>query len=150
MRKCRLVFLFFILFFMVWSNFICAADVNIKLRKTDINDLKQQLMPAFEYNIRFLQDLLRCLEQGEKLAVCLEKNALPLDDNNQVVNKERNELIKQAIKKKVKADNIQQEEIIVALKRLLAGAEKAKQCLYLGQTANQLKNCVIQYGNSSQ
>ena len=125
-----------------------AADFNIKLRKTDINQLKEQLMPRFDQSIQYLNVLLSCLEQGKSIDSCLDKHSLIVegkksDDPAKV--KERNEMIKQNIESKIDEKNIQSEQIISELKKLLAEAETIKSCLQKGQTANDLKDCIVKH-----
>jgi len=130
------------LFLLFTSSSLYAADFNIKLRKTDINELKQQLMPAFEQSIQYLNGLLNCLEQGKPVDTCIDEYSVVLDDKKEAETKERREQIKQSIRKKIKDGNIQREEIVIELKKLLLEAEKVKQCLDKGQSANDLKDCI--------
>ncbi len=102
-------------------------------------------MPVFEQNIQLLTNLLNCLEQGKNIDFCLEQYDVMPDTENEAASKERNEQIKQSIKNKINDNNIQQDEIVFELKKLLAEAEDVKQCLYQGQTANDLKDCVIKF-----
>ena len=145
MRKYFFVFLSVFLFLPISSFPVYAVDINIKLRKTDINELKQQIMPVFEQNIQLLTKLLNCLEQGKNIDFCLEQYDVMPDTENGAASKERNEQIKQNIKNKINDNNIQQDQIVFELKKLLAEAEDVKQCLYQGQTANDLKDCAIKY-----
>ena len=146
MRHYSYLFLSSALSFFICLSPLQAADFNIKLRKTDINELKQQLMPKFEQNILYLNDLLSCLERKETLDVCLNEYSLVVDRKESVnlsINTERNEQIKQTLEKKISEKNIQPEEVISELKKLLAEAEEIKQCLYKGQTVNELKDCIV-------
>lgn len=151
MRHYSYLFLSFAISFLLFSTPLHAADFNIKLRKTDINELKQQLLPTFEQNIAYLNELLSCLEYGKKVDTCLNEFALTIDGNktdgnksaDSALKKERNDKIKQNIENKIKENNIQPEQLIAELKKLLAEAEKVKQCLQKGQTANELKDCIV-------
>ncbi|MCK5648175.1 MAG: hypothetical protein KAI22_04785 [Gammaproteobacteria bacterium] len=146
MRQYLHLFLSSALSFLIFLIPVHAADFNIKLRKTDINELKQQLMPAFEQNILYLHELLSCLERKKMLDVCLNEYTLVVDGKesaNSSLTKERNEQLKQTLENKINEKNIQPEEVISELKKLLAEAEQIKRCLYQGQTANELKDCIV-------
>lgn len=146
MRQYSYLFLSFAISSLILSTPLHAADFNIKLRKTDINELKQQLLPTFEKNIVYLNELLSCLEHGKKVDTCLNEFSLTVDGNktaDSALKKERNDKIKQSIENKIKENNIQPEQLIAELKKLLAEAEKVKQCLQKGQTANELKDCIV-------
>ena len=145
------------LFYLFLSTILCSlisftssysGDFNIKLRKTDINELKQQLMPVFEQNINILNQLLNCLEKGKTVDACLNYHALVVDSKGES-NKERNKQITNNIKNKIAETDLQQEQIITELKKLLFEAEKVTQCLHKGQTANDLKDCVLLYDKKS-
>lgn len=148
MRHTFYLFLSTILCFLIPFTLSFAGDFNIKLRKTDINDLKQQLMPVFEQNINILHQLLACMEKGNSTDTCLENSSLAVDSKN-VSDNERNEQIKNDIKNKITKNDIPQEKIISELKNLILEAEKVTQCLYQGQTANELKDCVLIYDKES-
>jgi len=146
MRLYLYLFLSFAISFLLLSSPLHAADFNIKLRKTDINELKQQLLPTFEQNIVYLNDLLSCLEHAKKVDICLNEFSLIVDGNktaDSALKKERNDKIKKNIENKIKENNIQSEQLITELKKLLAEAEKVKQCIQKGQTANELKDCIV-------
>lgn len=147
MRHTFYLFLSIILCFLISFTLSFAGDFNIKLRKTDINELKQQLMPVFEQNITILNQLLTCMEKGNTTDACL-KDSLVVASKN-VSDNERNEQIKNDIKNKIAKNNIPQEKIISELKNLILEAEKVTQCLYKGQTANALKDCVLIYDKKS-
>ncbi len=141
-------FLSSVLIFIMFPGLIHAADFNIKLRKMGINDLKQQLMPAVEQNIIYLKGLLHCLERGKTVDSCVNEYSLAVTEEvkksaDSSLKQERNARIKQTIETKIKEKNIQQEQLVAELKKLLAEADEIKQCLYQGQTANELKNCII-------
>ena len=82
MRQYLYLFLSSILAFLIFLIPIHAADFNIKLRKTDINELKQQLMPAFEQNILYLNELLSCLERKKRLIFVSMNIRLSLEAKN--------------------------------------------------------------------
>lgn len=132
--------------FFTFQLSIHAADFNIKLRKTDINELKQQLMPRFEQNISYLNLLLNCLEEGKKINTCLNEYSLIVEkqySENSPENRKRNNELRQNIESKIEEKDIQPEELISELKKLLIEAESIKTCLNKGQTANDLKDCII-------
>lgn len=137
-----------VLCFLISFTSSYSGDFNIKLRKTDINELKQQLMPVFEENINILNKLLSCLEKGKTVDACLNDYSLLVDSKNES-DKERNDQIRNNIKNKIAEKNIQQEKIISELKKLLFEAEKVTQCLHKGKTANELKDCVLLYDKNS-
>lgn len=146
MRQYLYLFLSTLLLFLFFLTPIHAADFNIKIRKTDINELKQQLMPVFEQNILYLNQLLRCLERDKTLDVCLNELSLVVDGKktaNSSLTKERNEQIKQTLESKINEKKFQPEELISELRNLLAEAEDIKRCLYQGQTADELKDCMV-------
>ncbi|MCU7939547.1 MAG: hypothetical protein KZQ64_01365 [gamma proteobacterium symbiont of Bathyaustriella thionipta] len=96
MHRIFYVFLSIVLSSLIPFTISYSADFNIKLRKTDINDLKQQLMPVFEQNVTVLTDLLYCLETGKTVDVCLSDSS-PVDDNKNELNRERSEQISKKI-----------------------------------------------------
>ena len=121
-----------------------GADFNIKLRKTDINELKQQLMPRFEQNLQVLNQLLVCLKRDIKLDDCLNQLALTTGQANEIdVN--RQQAIRQDLEDKINTKKIDRQQVILELEKLLLEAQKVKQCLVKGETANELKDCVLQY-----
>ncbi len=124
---------------------VFSAEFNIKLRKTDINELRQQLMPAFEQNIMYLQQLLSCLESGRQLDKCLNEYARTVDDREgtDAEKQVRNAQLKQKIDHALVDKEIKSEQIIPELKKLLVEAEAIKLCLYHGKTANDLKDCIV-------
>ncbi|MCW8932423.1 MAG: hypothetical protein OQL19_19580 [Gammaproteobacteria bacterium] len=135
-----------VLLLLVFITPLNAADFNIKLRKTDINELKQQLMPRFDQSISYLNELLNCLEHGKTVDTCLDEYSLIVEGKGTVLSpekQERNKKIKQGIENKIDEKNIEPEELIVELKKLLKEAESVKSCLNKGQTANELKDCII-------
>lgn len=135
--------LFFFSFLVVAPVF--SADFNIKLRKTDINELKQQLMPAFEQHIHYLEQLLTCLEADKNIELCLNEYAHIVDsrEGTDTEKQQRNEQIKQKIEQALADKNVQSEQIIPELKKLLAEVELIKHCLINGKTANDLKDCIV-------
>jgi protein subunit release factor A len=146
MRRFVNIILTSVFFFLVLFSTAPAADFNIKLRKTDINDLKQQLMPVFEQNIDYLKQLLICLEQDESINFCLNDYVQVVEKNNAstaVANNARTDEIKKSIESKIRNENIQPEQLIAELKKLLLVAEDVRLCLDEGQTANELKDCII-------
>ncbi|MCP3848748.1 MAG: hypothetical protein GY694_00715 [Gammaproteobacteria bacterium] len=125
-----------------------AADFNIKLRKTDINELKQQLMPRFEQNIDYLNTLLVCLENGKSVDTCLEDYSIALKNNKKINTQEKEQRsaeIKAAVENKINEKDISSEQMISELKKLLQEAESVKLCLIKGQTANELKDCIVSH-----
>ena len=121
-----------------------AADFNIKLRKTDINELKQQLMPRFEHNLQVLNQLLVCLKHDNTINACLDKLAVTTGQTNED-NTSRQQSIRQDIEAKINKTEIDRQQVILELEKLLLEAQKVKQCLIKGETANELKDCVLQY-----
>ena len=119
-------------------------------------------MPTFDYNIQVLKQVLQCLENGNEMNVCLEHLSNELKKQHQdkssqqsitVEENQRNEIrekqIKQDIKQRINQQDISKEQIIVNLRKLLVEAEEVRLCLNKGQTANDLKDCVVQYKNKS-
>ncbi len=129
-----------------------AADFNIKIRKTDINELKQQIMPAFEQSIVYLTGLLNCLEHKKTTETCFEETTLHINEGelsaDASLQKERNLQIEQRILDKIQEKNISPEQLTAQLKLFLIEAEAIKQCLNAGQTANDLKDCIMNSGNN--
>lgn len=144
MRYCCYLIIFFTLSLPILSSTVYSADFNIKLRKTDISELKQQLLPAFEQNIQVIKNLLSCLEKGQTADDCLEQLTIATDQNNLNKYKQQQEQIRLEFKKKRDEKNTR-EQIIRKLKHLLIRAEEVKLCLERGQSANALKDCIIQY-----
>ena len=93
MRHTFYLFLSTILFFLISFTLSFAGDFNIKLRKTDINELKQQLMPVFEQNINILHQLLTCMEKGNTTDVCLKDSSLVKVKDSSLVIDSKNVLI---------------------------------------------------------
>lgn len=147
MRYCGFLIIFFTLSCLIFSNSVYANDFNIKIRKTDISELKKQLIPPFEQNIQVLKDLLLCLEQGKSVEACLKQLTLTSEQNSQNRFEERHRQIQSELEQKLHQQKPSQEQIIKELKKLLVDAEKVKLCLNQGQTANDLKDCVMQYRN---
>ena len=148
MRPKLFLFLTSTLLTLFFAAPIFAADFNIKLRKTDINELKQQLMPRFEQNISYLNGLLDCLELGKTVNNCLNEYVLLADkqySSNSSDNKKRNDEIRKSIENKMNENNIQADELIPELKKWLVEAESIKDCLIKGQTANELKDCIVKH-----
>ena len=150
MRQYIHLFLSALLSSLIVLSPVNAAEFNIKLRKTDINELKQQFLPIFEQNIVYLNQLLKCLEGGKTVDYCLnefshmvEKNVSEHSSEYSLEKQERNKKIKADIQNKIDKKNIEPEAIIPELKKLIAEAEEVKSCLYKGQTANELKDCII-------
>lgn len=139
---------------------VSASDFNVTIRKTDINELKQQLIPTFEQHIEYIKHFENCLELEQTISFCLDNYAASI--TNKTIGEEdklRNEQIKETIKKKISdySNNKQSNqykgagdkelisELKLILNKLLIEAEKVKQCLNQAQTANELKDCVINY-----
>jgi hypothetical protein len=147
------------LFIVLLLTPVPAAEFNIKLRKTDINELKQQLLPAFDQNVEALTALLNCLEKGQLIDDCIDQLSIKAD----VTDKDkqaRQQQIKQDIKQQLNnqlsqqgtsqqkhsyQEKNQQDKLIAELKVLLVEVEKVRRCLLQGQTANELKDCVVEY-----
>ncbi len=147
-RRILLLSLTFCLSFPV--NSVLSSGFNIKLRKTDVSDLKQQLLPAFDRNIQYLNKILQCLEQGSSTDDCLYKFPPPGSESG--TKNSSNEGFKHAIHKKLDKRLDKRElteiDIIEGLKELLQQAEKVRSCLVAGQTANELKDCIVNYKKS--
>ncbi len=139
--------LFVIALFLILVHPLHAADFNIKLRKTDINDLKQQLMPAFDQSIIYLRGTLKCLQHGKPIEICLDEVAIHVANGNTSADiaqqTERNLQIKKQVLDKIQKKNIPPEQMVSQLKLFLVAAEKIKQCINGGQTANDLKDCIV-------
>ena len=125
------------------ANPVTGAEFNIKLRKTDINELKQQLLPAFDRNIGYLNTILQCLEQGNTTDSCLQQ--FPPPGRTPEVQNASDEEFKHSIEKKLHKQDLTEADIIRGLKELLQQAEKVRSCLLAGQTANDLKDCIANY-----
>ncbi len=125
------------------ANPVLSAEFNIKLRKTDINELKQQLLPAFDRNIEYLNTILRCLEQGNTTDNCLQQFPPPgrVSENQSASDHD----LKHSIEKNLQKQDLTEADIIQGLKELLQQAEKVRNCLVTGQTANDLKDCIVNY-----
>ncbi len=136
----RLIIILCLLFL---ANPVLTAEFNIKLRKTDINELKQQLLPAFDRNIEYLNTILQCLEQGNTTDGCLQQFPPP-GRTSETLNASEQD-IKHSIEKKLQKQDLTEADIIHGLKELLQQAEKVRSCLVAGQTANDLKDCVVNY-----
>lgn len=121
-----------------------AGDFNIKLRKTDVGELKQQLIPVFEQNIDILNQLLNCLENGKAVDSCVNDFLLVVDDKG-ISSKQKSAEIRKNIKTKISEIDSQATKIIPELRHLIFEAEKVKQCLQKGKTVNELKDCVLLY-----
>ena len=121
-----------------------AGDFNIKLRKTDVGELKQQLIPVFEQNITILNQLLNCLEKGKTVDICIDDFLLVVDDKD-ISSKQRSAEIRKNIKNKISENDIPPKKITSELRNLIFEAEKVKQCLQKGKTVNELKDCVLLY-----
>ena len=125
------------------ANPVLSAEFNIKLRKTDVNELKQQLLPAFDRNIKYLNTILQCLEQGNTTDDCLQQ--FPPPGRTSATQNASDQDIKHSIEKKLQKQDITEADIIHGLKELLQQAEKVRSCLISGQTANDLKDCIVNY-----
>ncbi len=122
---------------------VLGAEFNIKLRKTEINELKQQLLPAFDRNIGYLNTILQCLEQGNTTDNCLQQ--FPPPGRTSEAQDASDEELKHSIEKKLHKQDLTEADIIQGLKELLQQAEKVRSCLVAGQTANDLKDCIVNY-----
>ncbi len=128
---------------MFLANPVLSAEFNIKLRKTDINELKQQLLPAFDKNIEYLNTILQCLEQGNTTDDCLQQFTPP--GRTAETQNASDQDIKHSIEKNLQKQELTESDIIQGLKELLQQAEKVRSCLVAGQTANDLKDCIVKY-----
>ncbi len=131
-------------FLLVFFTSSYAGDFNIKLRKTDVGELKQQLIPVFEQNIHILNQLLNCLEKGTAVDICIDDFLLVVDDKD-LSSKQRSVEIRKNIKNKISEKSSQPKKITSELRNLILEAEKVKQCLQKGKTVNELKDCVLLY-----
>ncbi len=131
-------------FLLVFFTSSYAGDFNIKLRKTDVGELKQQLIPVFEQNIHILNQLLNCLEKGKAVDICIDDFLLVVDDKD-LSSKQRSVEIRKNIKNKISENDSQPKKITYELRNLILEAEKVKQCLQKGKTVNELKDCVLLY-----
>ena len=131
-------------FLLVFFTSSYAGDFNIKLRKTDVGELKQQLIPVFEQNIHILNQLLNCLEKGTAVDICIDDFLLVVDDKD-LSSKQRSVEIRKNIKNKISENGSQPKKITSELRNLILEAEKVKQCLQKGKTVNELKDCVLLY-----
>lgn len=139
-----IIFLSLLLFFL--STPLFSSDVNIKLRKTDINELKQQLLPIVENNISLLKTLQNCLVMDNGSEFCLDNYAQTFSVSNNI--SERGSSKKRQIISDLKKEitkELQQDKIIENLKKLIAEAESVKDCILKGKNANELKNCFVKY-----
>ena len=138
--------IFISLFLLFFSSSLYSSDFNIKLRKTDINDLKQQLLPVIENNITLLKDLQNCLIKDNGIDLCLDNYAQTFSVINNIseddsINKKQ---IIADVKKKISKET-QEDKIIVSLKKLIVEAESIKDCIIGGKNANELKDCIVKY-----
>ena len=131
-------------FLLVFFTSSYAGDFNIKLRKADVGELKQQLIPVFEQNIDILNQLLNCLEKGKAVDICIDDFLLVVDDKD-LSSKQRSVEIRKNIKNKILENDSQPKKITSELRKLILEAEKVKQCLQKGKTVNELKDCVLLY-----
>lgn len=138
---------FLILFSLIFlANPLLSAEFSIKLRKTDINELKQQLLPVFDSNIQYLNTVLNCLEQGNSTDACLDK--FPPPGRESATQNTSHEDFKQSIQKKLDKRDLTEVDIIKGLKELLQQAQEVRTCLIAGQTANELKDCIVKHKKS--
>ena len=136
----RLIIMLSLLFL---ANPVLSAEFNIKLRKTDVNELKQQLLPAFDRNIEYLNTILQCLEQGNTTDDCLQQ--FPPPGRTAETQNTSDQDIKHSIEKNLQKQGLTEADIIHGLKELLQQAAKVRSCLLAGQTANDLKDCIVNY-----
>ncbi len=135
---------FFILLFISPFSHLSAAEFNIKLRKTDINDLKQQIIPVFQQNIIYLNELRGCLEQGNHSTICLssqksDTNNKPLADKGYFIR------LNKIIKNKMAESNASDRQLLSLLRQLVRALKQSKQCIKKSQNANELKDCIVHY-----
>lgn len=121
---------------------LIAADFNIKIRKQDINELKQQFMPLFEQKIILVEDLLACLKQNRSFNICLDKIDLE-QAASQKIDKQTSEQAKAEVQNYLEDKQLEVDVVIEKLDQLLTESKKIKACLDKGQTANDLKDCVV-------
>jgi hypothetical protein len=124
--------LFSLILFLYASNCF-AADINIKLRKTDFNELKQQLIPQFEQKIVYLETMTDCLISETEIKTCIEQ--LPV--------------LKEEIKNWIDKNIIDREDLrgqlVDGLKQFITEANEAKDCLIRSQSINEAQLCALKY-----
>ncbi len=103
----RLIIILSLLFL---ANPVLSAEFNIKLRKTDINELKQQLLPAFDRNIEYLNTILQCLEQGNTTDDCLQQ--FPPPGRTAEAQNASDQDIKHSIEKNLQKQELTESDII--------------------------------------
>ncbi len=123
--------LFVIMFFFSVSNGF-ALDINIKLRKTDFDQLKQQLIPQFEQKIAYLQSMKNCLGTEKDTKACIDE--LPITDIP----------LKKRIQKALSDRQITDEQIVDVLTELIGEANVVRACLINSESVNEVKDCALQ------
>jgi hypothetical protein len=134
---------FMMILILGFSTQINSAEFSIKLRKTEIQDLKQQILPAIEQSIAVASQLQRCLQKNNNVETCLNSIRWPerLDDNE---HSQRRDEILQNLQKKV--DNKNKAELIAeALDEFLIQSQQLKSCIQDGLTANDIKDCFLKF-----
>ena len=124
--------LFSLILFLSASNCF-AADINIKLRKTDFNELKQQIIPQFEQQIVYLEAMTDCLVSETEIKTCIDQ--LP------VLKKE----IKIWIDKNIMDREDLRGQLVDGLKQFITEANEAKDCLIRSQSVNEVQLCALKY-----
>jgi hypothetical protein len=135
----------FILIFIPYSVF--SSDFNINIRKTDINDLKDQIISPIDKNIVFLNDLYICLQNKKAIEFCVEAY---VDKLSQIYTKEesiskdvllKKDQIRNDLKNKISDGD--RSDIIEKLKQLITEIKSIKICIRKAQIANDIKDCIL-------
>jgi hypothetical protein len=152
--SCNLVKIFyfklssFILCFLIisslcLSNPVCAVEFNLKLRKTDVNELRKQFITVYDQNIVLINELLICLKQGKTIDYCINNGSQSLNNKEIEIPEARSEQFKKSIKKKITTNNIKSKQIVELLEKFLFDAKTVKRCLISGHTENEIKDCIM-------
>ncbi|MBE9525529.1 MAG: hypothetical protein IME94_01010 [Proteobacteria bacterium] len=138
-----------VLFFFCLSCPVFSSDFNINIRKTDINDLKDQIISPIDKNITFLKDLQFCLQNNKAIDLCVDSYAVKLNQtySSEKLNSEDVTLKKEAIKKdlKNKLSDADRSDMLEKLKNLITEIEAIKTCITKAKTANEIKDCAVKY-----
>lgn len=125
--------LLFSLILFLYASHCFSADINITLRKTDFDELKQQLIPQFEQKIVYLETMTDCLRSGADKKTCIEQ--LPIKD----------EPLKKKIAKGLLERDISAEQLADVLTELISEAKQARTCLIKTHSVNEVKDCAAKY-----
>ncbi len=138
-----------VLFLFSLSYPVFSSDFNINIRKTDINDLKDQIISPIDKNITFLKDLQLCLQNNKAIDLCVDSYAVKLNQtySSEKLNSEDVTLKKEAIKKdlKNKISDADRSDMLEKLKNLITEIEAIKTCITKAKTANEIKDCAVKY-----